>query len=108
MAFRSEIMEWLLDAKAKGATHMIRVLDRRTLKDHPVLVMPGQGSREVWNAIHEGCLECYDLSLDLEKQLNESMAQHFGPARVEEMRQEISARIDRMDKAMSDLERWSS
>lgn len=78
---REDIRSWLERAKQNGATHLIVVCDTYDHEDYPVEVKPGQDARKVYND-HNGpnmqrCMEIYNLSMDIEKQLLEHRAHNF-------------------------------
>lgn len=81
MTTQAEIRSWLLDAKKEGATHMLVVCDTYDHEDYPVSVKPGQNVREVYNKYAnesmQRVMEVYNLSLDIEAQLNEHRARNF-------------------------------
>jgi len=78
---QSDIRNWLKEAKAKGATHMIVACDTYDHEDYPVEVMPGQNVHEVFKQYNgpnmQRVMEVYNLSLDIEKQLLEHRAFNF-------------------------------
>ena len=81
MTTQAEIRSWLLAAKKEGATHMLVVCDTFDHDDYPVSVKPGQNVREVFtkysNESMQRVMEVYNLSLDIEAQLNEHRARNF-------------------------------
>ncbi len=81
MTERAEILGWLLDAKERGATHLIIATDTFDYEDYPVPVMPGEDVREKYEEQRNHDMtqvqEVYALHLDLETQLAERRAFHF-------------------------------
>lgn len=80
-ASKTEIRAWLNEAKEKGATHMLVVCDTYDYEDYPVFVMPGDVARDV-SRKYDGkemqrVMECYSLSMDIDKQLSEHRAHHY-------------------------------
>jgi len=78
---KTEILQWLEDAKKKGATHVIVVCDTFDHSDYPVLVMPGEDVK-LAHSVYDGknmqrVMEVYALHLDIETQLAEHRAFHF-------------------------------
>ena len=82
MTTKEDIRQWLKMAKDKKATHMLVVCDTFEYEDYPVFVMEGEDVHEV---IKEKCrndnmqtlMEVYNLSKDLEKQLNEQRSFNY-------------------------------
>lgn len=70
---REDIRGWLERAKAQGASHMLVVCDTFDHDDYPVNVIPPHKARDVFADYNsksmQRVMECYDLSLDIEKQL---------------------------------------
>lgn len=80
-ATRSDIERWFKSGVAQGATHLIVVCDTFDWEDFPVYVMPNQDARTT-TALHDGhnmeqVMECYNLRMDMEFQLNEHRAFHY-------------------------------
>jgi hypothetical protein len=78
MTTKDEIRGWLECEQARGATHMLVVMDTFDREDYPVYVKPGENPR----AVARGCsgdrvMECYAFHLDLEQQLHEHRANHY-------------------------------
>jgi protoheme ferro-lyase len=65
---QQDIKQWLEDAKRKNATHMIVVCDSFDYEDYPVLVLPGQDVRKVFDEYSgkamQRVMEVYALHLD--------------------------------------------
>jgi len=87
---QAEIRNWLKDAKKKDATHVVVVCDTFDWEDYHIDVYPvgkkvySYDYDDVNMAIksHNGVnmqkvMEVYNLSMDLEKQLNEHRAYHI-------------------------------
>lgn len=75
------IAEWIADARAAGATHLIVAVDEFSWEDYPVHVMPGESPRakaaEYNRKSMQHVMEVYALHLDLESQLNERRSFHY-------------------------------
>jgi hypothetical protein len=79
---REDIQGWLREAKERGATYLVVMCDTFDWEDYPVYVMPGEDPNELRKSANmQKAMECYDLSLDLDMQLDERPAHHWGPAR---------------------------
>lgn len=80
-ASKEDIRGWLQDGIARGATHVIVCCDGFDYEDYPVYVQPNQEASEVAARIHgsnmQACVEAYDLSMDIESQLEEYRAWHI-------------------------------
>lgn len=80
MTTKDDIRYWLDEAKRKGATHMIVVCDDYNYYDYPVHVDATQSASAVvadYNTRSmQRVMECYNLALDIEAQLNERRAFH--------------------------------
>jgi len=72
---KEDIRAWLKEGKKQKATHMIVVCDSFDYEDYPVYVKKGQNVHDVaakYNGKNmQQVMEVYNLSMDLEKQLNE-------------------------------------
>lgn len=81
MTTKEEIKIWLERGKAKGATHVISVCDTFDYEDYPVFVMPNENAKDKAYEYSAKSMqrinEVYDLSLDIEAQLNEKRAFHY-------------------------------
>ena len=79
-ASKEDIRGWLARAKRDGDTHMFVVCDNYDYDDYPVGVKPTEDINEVaakFNGVNmQSIMECYDLSLDFESQMNEHRAWH--------------------------------
>jgi len=86
-ATRSDIEGWLKQGEKLGATHVVIVHDTFDHDNFPMYIMPGQEARqEFFEKYQKGrkpgeaayaADECYDLSLNIEDQLNERRANHW-------------------------------
>ncbi len=80
MTTKSEIRDWLTKAKSEGATHLLVVCDTFDWGDYPVEVMPGQDINVIaknYDRVNmQKIMECYDLSKDIEAQLDEPRARN--------------------------------
>lgn len=80
-ATRDDIKYWLNNAKSKNATHLIVVCDTFDWEDYPVYVSADQSVRDVYFEYHmknmQKVMEVYDLSLDLDMQINEYRSMHL-------------------------------
>ena len=82
MAATKEIIRgWFQDGVDKGVTHMIVVCDISDYMDYPVYVQSHQKASEVAANIHgrnmQRVREVYDLSINIESQLEEARAWHI-------------------------------
>ena len=77
----SDLRRWLKQGQDKGASHMIVICDKTDWIDSPIYVMPTQIAREVYHQCQsdseQKVMEVYNLSKDLEIQLNEHRAMEF-------------------------------
>ncbi len=70
MTTRTDIQEWLERAD-EGSTHMLVVVDTFDYDNYPVYTKDVQGSiRHYQNASMQRIMEVYDLSMDIDKQLD--------------------------------------
>ena len=78
---KEDIRRMLQRGTLKGATHVIIVCDTFDHGDFPVLVMPGEDARKIADERDaqpmERVMEVYNMSLDLEEQINERRARNF-------------------------------
>lgn len=78
---RQEIERWIKRGKDQNATHVIVVCDTFDYEDYPVFVKEGQDVRKVFEAYSgknmQRVMEVYNLSMDIQKQLNEHRAMNF-------------------------------
>ena len=75
-----DIRDWVMDAKEQGATHLVVACDTYDWEDYPISVMPGDDLEKVIKS-HDGpnlqkVMEVYNLSMDIESQLQEKRAWH--------------------------------
>jgi hypothetical protein len=80
-ASKNKIREWVDRGVTTGATHVIIVYDRWDYEDFPVYVDKDQSVEEKV-ASYNGknmcsVMEVYDLSIDIDTQMNERRAWHF-------------------------------
>jgi hypothetical protein len=79
-ATQDTIRKWLIQAKQDNATHLIVVCDTYDWSDYPIGVKPDQKVEEVLALIQnkemQKVMEVYDLSLNIESQLNEERSWH--------------------------------
>jgi len=78
---KQDIREWFERGVEQGATHLIVVCDTFNYEDYPVYVEKGQDAKKVYEA-HNGpnmqrVMEVYNLSQDMEEQLNEHRSMRF-------------------------------
>lgn len=75
---KDEIREWLERGIETGATHVIIVCDTWDHEDYPVYIDPSQSVQKklsyYQNASMQHVMEVYNLSMDIEAQLNEYRA----------------------------------
>lgn len=80
-ANKEDLRRWLKTAKDRGATHLVVTCDTYDWDDYPVYVLPDQNVREVVadysNRNMQRVMEVYDLSKDIQAQLNETRANHM-------------------------------
>ena len=77
-ATRLNIKEWIEEGIEKGATHVVIMCDTFDYEDYPVYIMVGEDPRD--KASYENMqrpMECYDLRMDIDAQLNEYSASHW-------------------------------
>jgi len=76
MITREDIYDWLTgDRRKSHHTHMLVVVDTFDYGDYPVFTSSVHEAIEKYNGNNmQQVMEVYDLSLDLEKQLNEHRA----------------------------------
>lgn len=73
-ATKADIRKWLMEGKEQGATHVIIALDTWDYDNYPVFIQPGQSVKEKvdsYNSKQDRIDEVYNLSLDIEQQLNQ-------------------------------------
>jgi hypothetical protein len=78
---KQDIREWLEQGKGSGVTHVIVVCDTYDWTDYPVFVMEGEDvrtrMREYDGANMQKVMEVYNLSMDMETQLDEHRALNY-------------------------------
>lgn len=79
---QSDIRKWLERGKSQpGCTHVIVVCDTSDFEDYPVFVMEGEDVRKVYDRYNgpnmQMVIEVYNLSMDIETQLNEHRSLNF-------------------------------
>lgn len=77
---REQIRRWLERGKEMGASHMIVMCDTFDFEDYPVYVAKWESARakaKEKTGNMQKVMECYDLSMDLEKQLNEFRCHNY-------------------------------
>ena len=76
-----DIKRWLERGKARGASHLVIVVDTFDYEDYPVYVMPGENvraTREKFDGPNmQKVMEIYDISMDWDVQLNEGRAFNY-------------------------------
>jgi len=81
MTTKEDIRGWLEEGQEKGSTHVIVVVDTFDWGDYPVHVSPNDKVREVVAKYDDKdmqrVMEVYNLSMDLEVQLNEHRARNY-------------------------------
>jgi hypothetical protein len=77
MTSKSDIREWLNRGKERGATHVIVFYDDFDGSDFPSFVMPGESPKVRIQRTECRAMEVYDLSINVEAQLNEHRAMNF-------------------------------
>lgn len=78
---RDKIRKMVMDGKSKRCSHVIIACDTFDFSDYPVFVSPGENVRMVVQKTNEQkmqrVMEVYNLSLDIEKQLDEDRPFNF-------------------------------
>ncbi len=80
MTTKQDIREWLEEGQEQGATHVIVMCDTFDWSDYPVFVSPDEKVREVEEEKRgsmQTVIEVYNLSMDLDEQLNEFRAKNY-------------------------------
>jgi len=82
MTTQADIREWLERGQGKGATHVIVMCDTFDWDDYPVFVDSNQNIRDEVARLQNGgnmqkIMEVYNLSLDIEAQINEDRSFNF-------------------------------
>lgn len=78
---KEDIKGWIKRGQDQGATHLIVVCDTFDWEDYPVYVMSTDNVREKYNYYNgpnmQKVMEVYNLSKDIEKQVNQHRAFEF-------------------------------
>ncbi|QQR76930.1 hypothetical protein IPJ63_01560 [Candidatus Nomurabacteria bacterium] len=78
---KNEIREWFLRGIEQGATHLVVVCDTFDHDDYPVFVESNENVKEVESEYNgknmQKVMEVYNLSKDMESQLNEFRAFNY-------------------------------
>tara|TARA_Y100000310_G_C20580332_1_gene762651 strand:- start:178 stop:462 length:285 start_codon:yes stop_codon:yes gene_type:complete len=81
-----DIERWIAEGQKMGATHVVIVYDTWDHGNFPLFVMPGEDAHvkftENYRTKPGECAykadECYCLLMDIDRQLNERRANHWG------------------------------
>lgn len=80
-ATKNEIREWFLRGIEQKATHLIVVCDTFDYDDYPVFVGKDENVKEIESEYDgknmQSIMEVYNLSMDMETQLNEHKAFNY-------------------------------
>lgn len=78
-ATQEDIRRWLKQAKEKNAKFVVVLVDTWDYEDYPVYCKTNEECRDTYNNPREmqRVMEVYDMSLDIEMQLNERRAFHL-------------------------------
>jgi len=72
------IKEWIEEGIKRGASHVVIMCDTFDYEDYPVYIMPGEDPAEKRSYENmQRPMECYDLRMDIDAQLNERRANHW-------------------------------
>lgn len=78
---KEDIKGWIKRGQDQGATHMIVVCDTFDWEDYPVYVMPAENAHEKYSQYNgpnmQKVMEVYNLSKDINKQVNQPRAFEF-------------------------------
>ena len=78
---KEDIKGWIKRGQEQGATHLIVVCDTFDWDDYPVYVMPTENAREKYGQYNgpnmQKVMEVYNLSKDIEKQVNQHRSFEF-------------------------------
>ncbi len=81
MTSKVEILRWLERGLKDGATHVIIVVDTFDHGDYPVYVFPNDDVRSMAKTYNnknmQSVMEVYNLSMDLDEQLDEHRAFNY-------------------------------
>lgn len=76
-----EMKNWLLSAKAEGATHVLIVCDTFDYEDYSVSVMPDEDVNKKYETYNgknmQKVMEVYNLSMDIDEQLSKIKTMNF-------------------------------
>jgi predicted transcriptional regulator len=79
-ATKERIQRWFKEGQSKDAHHMLVITDTYEYEDYPMYVMKNEDTRKKIKEIRENetqvVQEIYDLSLDMNVQLEEKRAYH--------------------------------
>jgi len=79
-ATKNDLRDWLKIGFAKGARYMLVVCDTYDFENYPVYVTRDQSITEMvkpYNGVNmQKIMECYDLTMDWDTQLNETRSWH--------------------------------
>lgn len=80
-ASQNQIRQWIERGIEMGATHVIVVVDTFDHEDYPVFVKPNESVKTrisyYQGASMQDVMEVYNLSMDIESQINEYRAWHL-------------------------------
>lgn len=80
-ATKQDIIRWIENAKSLNATHLIVAVDQYDFENYPVYITEDKDVKEeyerITNSNMQGIDEVYDMSMDIDKQLQEHRAFHF-------------------------------
>ena len=78
MTTQEDVRRWLKEAQERKAKFMIVVVDTFDYEDYPVFCLTEEECNEKYHnpGQMQRIMEVYDLSLDIEKQINEVRAFH--------------------------------
>ncbi len=84
MTTQDDIRRWMNSGKAQNARFMLVVCDTFDWEDYPVYVMPTEDitkkAKEYDRVNMQTVMECYDLSMDWQKQLDQKQSWNgWGP-----------------------------
>lgn len=78
---KEDIKGWIKRGQDQGATHMIVVCDTFDWEDYPVYVMPTENAHDKYSQYNgpnmQKVMEVYNLSKDINKQVNQPRAFEF-------------------------------
>ena len=84
MTTQEDIRRWLESGRAQHAKYMLVVCDTMDWEDYPVYVMPTEDinkkAKDFDRVNMQTVMECYDLSMDWQKQLDQKRSWNgWGP-----------------------------